>query len=372
MTNNPPSLFLRWVLPGLAFKAVVIGGGYATGRELAEFFLPSGPWGGVLGMLLAMAIWSMVCVLTFVFAFQSGARDYAQFIKALMGPAYVVFEVAYLVLLLLILSVFSAAAGAIGHTLFGWPDLVGALALMAGIATATALGDKSVERVFKYVSFLLYGVYGLFLILCLLRFHGRIGSAFEGAALPSASVWVAGGVTYASYNAVMATAILPTLRHMRSTRDALVAGLFAGPLAMLPAIVFFICMAAFYPAVGAEALPSDFLLRQLGQPAFHLLFQLMIFSALLESGTGAVHAVNARLRTWRASRGGTQGKGERLAVALGILVAAVFAADRIGLIALIGSGYRFLAWLFLAVFLLPLLTVGLWRVVRRSRSTAIA
>ena len=43
------SRFQRFLLPGLAFKAVVIGGGYATGRELAEFFLPSGPWGGLAG-----------------------------------------------------------------------------------------------------------------------------------------------------------------------------------------------------------------------------------------------------------------------------------------------------------------------------------
>ena len=44
------SWFQRFLLPGLAFKAVVIGGGYATGRELAEFFLGSGPAGGLLGM----------------------------------------------------------------------------------------------------------------------------------------------------------------------------------------------------------------------------------------------------------------------------------------------------------------------------------
>lgn len=55
-----PSRFQRFLLPGLAFKSVVIGGGYATGRELAEFFLPSGPNGGMMGMLLTMAIWSVV------------------------------------------------------------------------------------------------------------------------------------------------------------------------------------------------------------------------------------------------------------------------------------------------------------------------
>ena len=62
------STFQRFVLPGLAFKAVVIGGGYATGREIAEFFLPAGPWGGMAAMAVATVIWSLVCAVTFVYA----------------------------------------------------------------------------------------------------------------------------------------------------------------------------------------------------------------------------------------------------------------------------------------------------------------
>ena len=50
--QGQPSWFQRYLLPGFAFKAVVIGGGYATGRELAEFFLPSGPAGGVAAIIL--------------------------------------------------------------------------------------------------------------------------------------------------------------------------------------------------------------------------------------------------------------------------------------------------------------------------------
>ena len=48
--------------------------------------------------------------------------------------------------------------------------------------------------------------------------------------------WVVGGVTYASYNIVGAIVILPVLRHLTSDRDAVVAGLIAGPFAMLPAL----------------------------------------------------------------------------------------------------------------------------------------
>src|SRR5882672_1956998 len=103
------SWFQRVLLPGFAFKAVVIGGGYATGRELAEFFLPSGPWGGLAGMFLAMGIWSLSCVLTFVLARGAGLLDYRAFFKQLLGPFAVLFEFAYLLFLILLLSVFGAA-----------------------------------------------------------------------------------------------------------------------------------------------------------------------------------------------------------------------------------------------------------------------
>src|ERR1700761_5854033 len=90
-----PGWLQRFVLPGLAFKAVVIGGGYSTGRELAEYFMPSGPWGGLSGMLLAMLIWSVISCLTFLFARATGAGDYRTFFRKLLGPAAVLFDAAY-------------------------------------------------------------------------------------------------------------------------------------------------------------------------------------------------------------------------------------------------------------------------------------
>ena len=142
------SRFQRRLLPGLAFKAVVIGGGYATGRELAEFFLPSGPWGGIKAMALAMTIWSAVCVLTFLYARASRARDYLRFVRSLLGPAWIAFEAAYVVFVVLVLAVFGAAAGAIGAATLGVPTIVGTLVLMIAIGLVTAYGNASVERLF--------------------------------------------------------------------------------------------------------------------------------------------------------------------------------------------------------------------------------
>ncbi len=354
------SRFQRFLLPGFAFKAVVIGGGYATGRELAEFFLPSGPWGGIAAIVLATFIWSGVCVATFLFARLSGARDYQSFVRALLGPGWVVFEAAYVLFVVLILAVFGAAAGAIGAATLGLPTLAGTLALMTAIALVTAFGNVSVERLFKYVSFLLYGVYVLFVLLALTHFGHRIAQGFASHA-PSGG-WILGGVTYASYNIVGAIVILPVLRHLTSDRDAVIAGLMAGPLAMLPALMFFCCMIAYYPQIAAETLPSDFLLQRMGLPWFHLLFQLMIFAALLESGTGAVHAINERIdHAWRRRQGVPLAHGARLVIALATLAGCMLLAQRFGLVALIAKGYRALAVIFLVVYVLPLLTLGLGR-----------
>ncbi len=365
--TNHSSAFQRFILPGLAFKAVVIGGGYATGREIAEFFLPAGPWGGIAAMAVATVIWCLVCALTFVVARRLRERDYRSFFRALLGRAWPVFEIAYLLFVVLILAVFGAAAGAIGAALFGVAPIVGTLCLMVAIALSVAFGNKSVERVFTWVSVLLYGVYAAFVVFALASFGDRISQTFASADGWNEG-WLLGGLTYAGYNIVGAVVILPVTRHLTSDRDAVIAGITAGPLAMLPALLFFICMCAFLPAVAGEALPSDYLLARLDQPWFRYLFQAMIFAALLESGTGAVHAINERISAaWQDRTQRPLSTRARAALALALLAVCMLLADRFGIVALIANGYRALAYVLIAVYVVPLLTFGVWRLWKRDQ-----
>ena len=124
------------------------------------------------------------------------------------------------------------------------------------------------------------------------------------------------------------------------------AGLLAGPLAMQPAILFFIAMAAFYPQIGAASLPSDFLLTRLNLPAFRYVFQAMMFAALLESGAGGLHAINEGVADAWATRLASAILG-RLLLSGAILILSVFVAVKIGLIQLIARGYVLLAVVFL-------------------------
>ena len=140
---------------------------------------------------------------------------------------------------------------------------------------------------------------------------------------------------------------------------------------MIPATLFFTAMIAFYPGIADETLPSDFLLQRMELPLFHLLFQLMIFSALLESGASSVHAINERIsKALLARRGIELSNRARLIIALALLIGCMFVAQRFGLVALIANGYRALGYILIAIFVLPLMTIGVWRLVQH-RSTQL-
>jgi uncharacterized membrane protein YkvI len=131
---------------------------------------------------------------------------------------------------------------------------------------------------------------------------------------------------------------------------------------MLPGLFFFLSMIAWYPEIRTVTLPSDFLLMKIDIPVVRLLFQTMIFFALLESGCGLVHAIMERVRrALRAGTGREVSMGMRGVLTLAVLTISVFAAQGIGLVDLIGKGYRLISWVLIAIFILPILFVSIAR-----------
>ena len=55
----------RMILPGIILQSVLIGGGYATGREIVEYGAKFGAYGWYAGLGL-MAGFALVAVLCFV------------------------------------------------------------------------------------------------------------------------------------------------------------------------------------------------------------------------------------------------------------------------------------------------------------------
>jgi len=97
-------------------------------------------------------------------------------------------------------------------------------------------------------------------------------------------------------------------------------------------------------------------------------FEVVLFGTLIETGTGLIHGMNERISHVYQEKGKAMPPMARPALALGFLVAGTLLAG-VGLVDLIARGYGTLTWVFLLVFVLPVLTVGLWKI-RRNDSAA--
>jgi uncharacterized membrane protein YkvI len=354
------SFFKRYLLPGFVFQSVVIGGGYGTGRELVEFFLSYGPTGGLVSMVLVSTlIWSAVAGVTFAFAHLFETYDYRRFLKRLLGRGWILYEACYLFYLLIVLAVIAAAAGQILFELFGVPYAAGVLGIMAAVGLVVLGGSRAVERFLATWSFILYGLYVVLVVFAFVRFGDEIARVMSLGEFREG--WALAGVRYAGYNLGIIPAILFVARHVESRREGLVAGLLAGPIAIVPAVLLYLAMAGQYPAIVDQPVPANYLLDLLGSRAFQLTFQLILFGTLVETGSGLIHAVNERIAGVFEERELEMPRILRPAAAV-LLLAAGTVLSSFGLIDLIAKGYGTVTWGFLLVFVLPVLTLGAYRV----------
>ena len=355
------SAWQRYFLPAFTFMAVVIGGGYATGRELVEFFMPAGPVGGLLGMLVTAVVWSVIFALSLEFARVTQSFDYRSFFEQLLGRGWVLFEIAFLALLLIILAVLGAASGEIAADILGAPSWTGTVVFLVFIALLAWLGTKAIEVFFSAWGMLLVVAYVGFTFVCVSAFGESIVANIVAADGPGAG-WFRGGVTYAGYNIMVMPALLFCARHQIRRREALVAGALAGPIAILPGAVFFVAMLAQYPQILDAAIPLQTLLHALDVPWLTVGMQVAIFGTLVQTGIGVLHGFNERLLGARADSGAISIRQVRLITSVALALVAMLLATRVGLIDLIAKGYGFLAWVIIAIYAMPLLTVGAWRI----------
>ncbi len=359
------AFFKKYLLPGLVFQSVVIAGGYGTGREIIEYFLNYGPVGGILGMLLVTTVmWSICLAVTFEFARKFQAYDYRTFFKKLLGPFWFVFEILYFILLFIVLAVIGSAAGVLLRDNFGLPYIFGVLLMLAAVGFLTFKGSSLIENFLSSWSILLYLVYGIFLVVALIKFGPAIQKSFEsGVVQPK---WALGGFKYALYNLGIIPAVLFCLKHIETRKEAVTAGLLGGLTGILPGLLFYIAVAGFYPAILPEEIPAIFVLQKTGIPVMIFIFQVVLFGTLIETGTGFIHAVNERIQSALYSRGKKLAQWQRPIISLVLLLIAL-GISTFGLIPLIAKGYGTVSWGFLFVYIVPVMTLGLWKILKKKK-----
>ena len=357
--------FQRYLLPGFVFQSAIIGGAYGSGRELVEFFLSHGPIGGLLGMVVTMTIFSVVLMAAYEFSRKFRLFDYQSFCQRLLGRAWPLYEILFVLMMILVISVVGAAAGDILKDAFGLPELAGTAAVMVLTALLVFYGTPAIERFLALWSFVLYATYISFF-----GWHLYQNGTDMMANMTMAEIgdgWIGSGIAFSGYNMATIPALLFCIRHQHRRRESIIAGALAGPLAMVPAMLFFVAMIGQYDLLVAAGddgpLPITILMSTLqGAEFFVYLFPVVLFGTFVETGAAMIHGVNERLSHSFELKGSVMPDWMRPAIALVILLTAVTLADAIGLTNLIAKGYGTITWGFLLVFVLPLLTYGVWQI----------
>jgi uncharacterized membrane protein YkvI len=119
-----------------------------------------------------------------------------------------------------------------------------------------------------------------------------------------------------------------------------------------------------YPAILDRPVPANFLLELLGSRAFQIFFQIVLFGTLIETGAGLIHGMNERIAKVLKEKGQEMPILARSGLALGFLVFGTILAG-VGLVELIARGYGTLTWVFFFVYVVPVLTLGLARILKK-------
>ncbi len=362
------NFFKKYLLPGFVFQSVIIAGGYGTGRELVEYFLRFGPLGGLLGMFLSTLMWSILLALSFELSRQFKAYDYRSFFTKLLGPGWLLFELLYIIYLFIVLAVIGSAAGIILRDNFHLPYLLGVIIMLAAVGLLTFEGSRSIEKFLSFWSFVLYVVYIIFFILAFRKFGTDIQSnLFQGTVEPG---WVLGGFKYALYNLANIAAVLFCLRHIQTRKEAVGAGLLAGVIGIVPGMLFFLSVTAFYPEILPVEIPVIFALQKIGVSFLLIIFQFILFGTLIETGTGLIHSVNERIQAALLLKGKSFPRGLRPVVAVIFLLIAL-GFSTFGLINLIAKGYGAASWGFLFLYIVPLCTIGLIKILKQKNKATL-
>jgi len=363
------------VLPAIVLQSVLIGGGYASGREVVAYGAKFGSAGllAVLGIFVGFTVMSVV---VFEFSRKFHTYDYKAYMQGIIWKGWPLFDLLFVVMATIVIAVMASAAGNIMEQTVGIPYLVGIVAIIVVVAVLTYFGASLIERFKTVGTGFLYVAYVLFGVLVLSQVWGDVTSVFaagntgyvEDASAPAV---IQSGVLYVGYNLAIFPAVFFALHRQKTRKESVVSGLLAGTLMTLPFLLTYLCLMGFYPqesVMGAEV-PWLPMLRNAAGPGVIAFYGIVIGWTLVETSVGAIHAIidriDADLERIDTGRFEEVDGLTRLQSGLlggGILLAATL-LSRVGIIALVAQGYTIMAYFFIALFAVPSLTIGVRRII---------
>ena len=369
----------QYLLPGIILQSVLIGGGYATGREIVEYGAKFGALGWLSGFATFLGF-AIVYSLSFALIRLFKAYYFKSFIKLIAGPLCYVFDVIYFLFMIIIIAVMSSATGSVVEETTGLNYWVGVTAITVIVGLLNFYGEHLIEHFETLGTILLYIGYIMFSVLVISTHYDNIGtvfanndSSFVAGATAFDSIW--NGIIYMAFNLVVLPASFFTIKRQTSRKQSIISGIIGGILMTIPWFLTYFSVMGFYPSdkVLSAPVPWVVMMQSCNAGSFmYIFFGLVMGWTLIETATGIIHAMLTRIdKSLEERRGGQLSRTQKGGLTIGILIASMGMAQ-IGIIDLIAKGYNALAYAFIAIFLIPLFTVGVYKIHQKRKEELAA
>ena len=367
--------FGKFVLPGIILQSVMIGGGYATGREIVEYGAKYGAlgWLSGLGTFLGFAV---IAALTYELIRLTKAYDFKTFMKTIGGPLWIVFDIVYLLFMVVIIAVMASATGNIVEQTLGLNYWVGVVAITVVVAILNFYGSRLIERFETLGTVALYAGYIIFSVLVIGTFGKNISTVFAnhdtsfigGSVSAGKALW--SGVLYCAYNLVVMPATFFTIERQTRRVESVVSGIIGGVLATIPWFMTYFAVMCFYPnpdVLGASV-PWLAMMQGTAGPVVIAIFGIVMGWTLIETSTGIIHAALERVNNGLKEAHKPPMTGKQQAILTIIVLVGSMVLSKVGIIDLIATVYNALSYAFLAIYVLPLITVGVYKIFKLRKA----
>ncbi|AZC22490.1 MULTISPECIES: YkvI family membrane protein [Pseudomonas] len=321
-----------------AFVGVIVGAGFASGRELLLMFVDFGVW-GLLGAVVSAALFTFLGMALASLGSRLRAASHKDVVHALCGRRLgTLVDLMITFFMFAVTVVMLAGGGALLEQQFGIPAITGSVLVTLVVVAIVCLDvHKVIGMIGAVTPFLIVTAVGIALYGAATRhLDFQQLDQLAGQQQAGASHWLLGALLYVSYNIVAGVPILAIMGGAaKGEKQAMWGGILGGAMLGLLMLVMSLGLLSRLDSVAELPMPMLSIASEVS-PTLGLLMALIIFCMILNTAVGTLYSFSARLlpagtRQFRI--------GSILAGAL------AFVGSLVGFISLVGQVYPFFGYL---------------------------
>jgi uncharacterized membrane protein YkvI len=352
------------LIPSVVWLSVVFGAATGTGREIVEFLVPAGAWGGIVTICVITLVYTVGFFLCFELARIFKAYDYQLLSTQFLGKFWPAYEVAVLLAMVLSLAIVSTASGEIFFTQFRLPRLWGVVGLLTIVIVFTYYGRVFIEKTMALTSMLLVMTFIYMGFQIIGSDEIAISDTFASSEVHFRGV--TNGLIYSIVIVALMPLILYAGRGIRTRSESVLASACTGIAGALPLFFLHTIFSPGYPEILDAEMPTFWLLENISPDWFIDIYTIILFIMIVQTGVGMMQGFIERMDSWYMQRHGESLSPFRHAMLSGLTLLISLLLSTVGFIDLVRNSYWLLFYCFILVFWIPLMTIGVYKVCKHN------